>query len=207
MADGLSQSRETFCCSGNMLGVAVFALGVVASVSCQGGLPDFLLAGKCADVSLQPNFDVRKYAGRWFMTEITENPYLPLKKCVTSKYDLDEEEHGFRVTTSGLDVNWEHKSLQGNVSQTSRSPSAHLHLDFPGVIGSPYKVIETDYENYSCVYSCIDWSGYKTEFGFVFSRTQENWGHATEKCSEVFKKNGVDFNNFVAIPQSSDCYN
>ncbi|XP_066941246.1 crustacyanin-A2 subunit-like [Macrobrachium rosenbergii] len=188
-----------------MLGLAVVALGLVASVTCDGGLPDFLLAGKCPDVSLQSNFDVRKYAGRWFMTEIIENPYMPMKKCISSKYDLDEREDAFQVTTSGLDVNDEHESLQGKIYHTSRFPKGHLHLDFPGVIGSPYKVIETDYESYSCVYSCIDWSGYKTEFGFVFSRTPENEGDATEKCAEVFEKNGVDFDNFVSVPHSSDC--
>ncbi|ROT83857.1 crustacyanin-A [Penaeus vannamei] len=31
------------------------------------------------------------------------------------------------------------------------------------VFAAPYEVIETDYDSYSCVYSCIEMSGYKAE--------------------------------------------
>ncbi|ROT62659.1 crustacyanin subunit A [Penaeus vannamei] len=73
-------------------------------------------------------------------------------------------------------------------------PTAHMLIDFPTVFfAAPYEVIETDYDSYACVYSCIDTDKYKSEFGFVFSRTPQNSASAISRCASVFRRNGVDF--------------
>ncbi|KAK7086097.1 hypothetical protein SK128_008425 [Halocaridina rubra] len=186
-----------------MLCAILISLSLLASAWAGEDLPEFLKPGKCADVAVQKDFDLSRYGGRWYHTEVIDNPYMPYVKCINSVYDISGD--GFDVTTDGVDSNDEHQEMQGKIYSTDAFQKAHMQVDFPDVIGSPFKVIETDYESYSCVYSCLDWSSYKTEFGFVFSRSPQNSGIATKKCAEVFKRNGVDVGKFMTIPQSSKC--
>ncbi|XP_066941258.1 crustacyanin-A2 subunit-like [Macrobrachium rosenbergii] len=177
---------------------------LVASVAADG-LPEFLVPGKCANVKVQSGFDLRKYHGRWYQTEILENPYQPYTKCINSFYDYYDAFDGFKVTTAGFSPKGEHLKLEGKIYPTKEFPTAHMLIDFPTVFAAPYQVIETDYYTYSCVYSCLEWGGYKTEFAFVFSRNPQNGGSATAKCAEVFKRSGIDFSKFVKVPHSAEC--
>ncbi|XP_063598623.1 crustacyanin-A2 subunit-like [Penaeus indicus] len=56
----------------------------------------------------------------------------------------------------------------------SDSKDFQMLIDFSSVFAAPYEVIEIDYDSYACVYSCTDTDKYKSEFGFVFSRTPQN---------------------------------
>ncbi|XP_068226194.1 crustacyanin-A2 subunit-like [Palaemon carinicauda] len=184
--------------------VGILTAFLVASAAADG-LPEFLVPGKCASVNVQDGFDLRKYHGRWYQTEILENPYQPYSKCINSFYGYSDANYGFDVTTAGFNYNNEHLKLEGRIYPTEGFPVSHMLIDFPTVLGFPYQVIETDYYTYSCVYSCLDWNTYKTEFAFVFSRTPQNGGPATARCAEVFKRNGIDFSKFVTVPHSAEC--
>ncbi|ROT83844.1 crustacyanin subunit A [Penaeus vannamei] len=171
------------------------AATLVALVSADG-IPDFVVPGKCAKVANQDKFDLRKYSGRWYQTQIIDNAYQPFTRCIHSNYDYSDSDYGFKVTTAGFSPSNEYLRMQGKIYPTKDFPAAHMLIDFPTVFAAPYEVIETDYDSYSCVYSCIEMSGYKAEFGFVFSRTPQTSGPANDKCASVFRKNGVDFSSF-----------
>ncbi|XP_068226196.1 crustacyanin-A2 subunit-like [Palaemon carinicauda] len=188
-----------------MLSSLFIGFGLVASAFASQALPDFLVPGNCANVKVQDKFDLRRYHGRWYQTEIMENAYQPYTKCINSFYDYSDADYGFRVATAGFSPKDEHLKLEGKIYPTKEFAASHMLIDFPTVMGYPYQVIETDYETYSCVYSCLDWNTYKTEFGFVFSRTPQNGGPATQKCAEVFRRNGVDFSKFLTVPHSAEC--
>ncbi|XP_047478260.1 crustacyanin-A2 subunit-like [Penaeus chinensis] len=178
------------------------AAALVALVSADG-IPDFVAPGNCAKVANQDNFDLRRYAGRWYQVKIIDNAYQPYTRCIHSNYDYSD--NGFRVTTAGLTPNNEYRRLQGKIYPTTDFPTAHMLIDFPSVFAAPYEVIETDYDSYSCVYSCIDTDKYKSEFGFVFSRTPQNSATAIDRCASVFRRNGVDFSLFNVVPHTAEC--
>ncbi|XP_063598316.1 crustacyanin-A2 subunit-like [Penaeus indicus] len=183
---------------------ALVTAALVALVAADG-IPDFVAPGNCAKVANQDNFDLRRYAGRWYQTQIIDNPYQPYTRCIHSNYDYSDSDYGFKVTTAGFSPNNEYLRLQGKIYPTKDFPAAHMLIDFPSAIAAPYEVIETDYENYSCVYSCIDTDKYKSEFGFVFSRTPQNSGLAIDRCASVFRRNGVDFSSFNVVPHTAEC--
>ncbi|XP_027238707.2 crustacyanin-A2 subunit [Penaeus vannamei] len=180
------------------------AAALVALVSADG-IPDFVVPGRCAKVANQDKFDLRRYSGRWYQTQIIDNAYQPYTRCIHSNYDYSDSDYGFKVTTAGFSPNNEYLRLQGKIYPTKDFPAAHMLIDFPTVFAAPYEVIETDYDSYSCVYSCIDWNGYKSEFGFVFSRTPQTSGPANDKCASVFRKNGVDFALFNEVAHTAEC--
>ena len=110
-----------------------------------------------------------------------------------------------QVTTAGFSPNNEYLRLVGQIYPTKDFPAAHMLIDFPTVFAAPYEVIDTDYETYSCVYSCIEWDNYKSEYGFVFSRTPQSTGPANAKCAAVFRNNGVDFSRFAQVEHTAEC--
>ncbi|ROT83832.1 crustacyanin subunit A [Penaeus vannamei] len=171
------------------------AATLVALVSADG-IPDFVVPGKCAKVANQDKFDLRK---------IIDNAYQPFTRCIHSNYDYSDSDYGFKVTTAGFSPSNEYLRMQGKIYPTKDFPAAHMLIDFPTVFAAPYEVIETDYDSYSCVYSCIEMSGYKAEFGFVFSRTPQTSGPANDKCASVFRKNGVDFSSFSDVAHTAEC--
>lgn len=133
-----------------------------------------------------------------------DNAYQPYTRCIHSNYDYSDSFNGFRVTTAGFSPNNEYLRLQGKIYPTKDFPPAHMLIDFPTVFAAPYEVIETDYDSYACVYSCIDTDKYKSEFGFVFSRTPQNSGPAIDRCASVFRRNGVDFSLFMLLIEAND---
>ncbi|XP_053635051.1 crustacyanin-A2 subunit [Cherax quadricarinatus] len=182
----------------------VIITALLAGVSAQR-IPSFLKPGKCASVANQDNFDLEKYAGRWYQTQVIENPFQPLSRCILSTYDYSKSDYGFKVTTAGFSPDDEYLKIDLKIYPTKEFPAAHMLIDAPSLIASPYEVIETDYDTYSCVYSCISTGNFKAEFGFVFSRTPQTSGPAAEKCAAVFNKNGVEFSKFVPVSQTAEC--
>ncbi|ROT62661.1 crustacyanin subunit A [Penaeus vannamei] len=181
---------------------ALVAAALVALVAADG-IPDFVAPGNCAKVG--KSRQLRPSQSRWYQVQIIDNAYQPYTRCIHSNYDYSDSFNGFRVTTAGFSPNNEYLRLQGKIYPTKDFPPAHMLIDFPTVFAAPYEVIETDYDSYACVYSCIDTDKYKSEFGFVFSRTPQNSASAISRCASVFRRNGVDFSLFNPVPHTSEC--
>ncbi|XP_068226335.1 crustacyanin-A2 subunit-like [Palaemon carinicauda] len=190
-----------------MISFLLLVFGIVASAVAKRTveIPEYLERGNCAEVGALPKFDLRRYSGRWYQTDVIEIPHQPYTRCINSFYDYSEPMYGFNVRTAGLTPEGTHEKNEGKIYPTDENPASHMLIDFPTVLGYPYVVIDTNYETYACVYSCVDWNEYKTEFAFVFSRTPENNGPATAKCKKVFSKRGIDFSKFVTVPHTEEC--
>ena len=82
---------------------------------------------------------------------------------------------------------------------------SHMLVDFPDTFAAPYVVLDTDYTTYSCVYSCIGWDAYKSEFGFTFSRQPGGGALADQRCARVFAQQGVDYRQFQQVTHDQTC--
>ncbi|ROT83856.1 crustacyanin subunit A [Penaeus vannamei] len=102
------------------------AATLVALVSADG-IPDFVVPGKCAKVANQDKFDLRKYSGRWYQTQIIDNAYQPFTRCIHSNYDYSDSDYGFKVTTAGFSPSNEYLRMQGKIYPTKDFPAAHAH--------------------------------------------------------------------------------
>ncbi|XP_027230095.2 crustacyanin-A2 subunit [Penaeus vannamei] len=183
--------------------VVITAL-LVAVVSADT-IPHFVVPGKCANVLVQDNFDLHKYSGRWYQTSIIDNPYQPFTRCIHSNFEYSALDGEFQVITAGSSPSNDYLRMMGKIYPTRDLPAAHMLVDFPATIAAPFQVLATDYHSYSCVYSCIAYDNYKAEFGFVYSRTPQTSGPATDKCAAVFSANGVNVSAFRPVPHGADC--
>nr|ACL37113.1 crustacyanin-A2 precursor [Panulirus cygnus] len=183
---------------------AIF-LAAFASCVAADAAPGFVQPGKCAELPIQNNFDLRKYAGRWYQSHAIPNPFEPGTSCLHAYFDYSETLYGFHVSSAGLGAENDYLKLEFDVYPVKEFPAAHMLLDGPTMIAAPFEVVETDYKSYSCVYSCNSMGGYRAEFGFVFTRSLANAGPAAERCAAVFNKNGVEFSRFEPISHPKDC--
>jgi len=176
-------------------------LGVPSIKANTPGLFEFVETGKCADVGVQSNFEYSKYAGSWYWSFLTDNPFLgDMAKCIKS--DLTEAGEAFDVVTSGQTVYGAERQQVGQYRSTQEFADASMSVFFDGVIPANLKVVETDYERYSCVYSCTTTNGFKAEFGFIFTRDPKDAEYAFAKCGSQFVSKGINFAKFKEADQS-----
>ncbi|ROT83802.1 crustacyanin subunit C [Penaeus vannamei] len=71
---------------------------------------------------------------------------------------------------------------------------------------APYVILDTDYENFSCIYSCVEFNyGYYADFAFIFSRSPSLSDQYLRRCEAAFKEIGVDVSRFAKTVQGSNC--
>ena len=65
----------------------------------------------------------------------------------------------------------------------------------------PPQIVDTDYENYSCVYSCLEYFGFRAEFAWVFGRRPSIDASHVQHCHQTFRDMGVDPTKMLVIQQ------
>ncbi|KAK3856677.1 hypothetical protein Pcinc_037004 [Petrolisthes cinctipes] len=161
--------------------VVCLLLVLVAAVAADK-IPDFVVSGKCPAVDTeglwnQQRSEHARYAGVWYQQAITNNPYQPNKKCNRIEYSHDGQ--SFDAKTCGINAE---------------------------VFAAPYTLLDTDYSNYACIYSCIDYNyGYYSDFAFIFTRSATPSDNYIKKCLDVFQSYNVDSSRFERTEQGSSC--
>ncbi|ROT62660.1 crustacyanin subunit C [Penaeus vannamei] len=71
---------------------------------------------------------------------------------------------------------------------------------------APYVILDTDYENFSCIYSCSGYNfGYYSDFAFIFSRSPTLADRYYRRCEAAFMNIGVEPSRFSKTTQGSSC--
>lgn len=169
------------------------------------GIPEFLEMGKCAKVPLKEDFDPVKYTGLWFDIESVPNEYQHTKKCVTQNYAW--KDNYMNVATRGL-TSEDKKVRQGAIMRVADKPTpnpAHMTVEAAGVPAAPYQIISTDYRTYSCVYSCLEYFGFRAEFFWIFGRNPMLPAEKIRLCHRTFENLGVNYKKMVPIVQGAPC--
>ncbi|CAL4061268.1 unnamed protein product, partial [Meganyctiphanes norvegica] len=186
-----------------------------SSFSVRNKIPSYLVPGQCPTVDEKslwaqqvPNH--ARYAGRWYETARSENVFQLVKKCTKSDISYDGPGFGFRHITTGLDANSQALRRDGvtfpfTTGANTETPHLSIQFDQPS-FAAPYVILDTDYDNYSCIYSCTDYNGnFVSDFLFVWSRTPTMSQNHLSKCVTAFNKHGLDTNRLNTVEQGSQC--
>ncbi|XP_001660233.2 apolipoprotein D [Aedes aegypti] len=153
---------------------------LIAAVLCLAFVIEALIisSGTCPKRPVVRNFNVSRYTGLWYEISRYEQPFQLGGECVTAQYSLNKD-GTVRVFNSMLiPPNDVRSSIVGRavVSYPNKDPvPAKLIVTFNGVpVASNYWVLDTDYDNFSVVWSCFQIGGIiHTQGAWILSREPE----------------------------------
>ncbi|XP_045619080.1 crustacyanin-C1 subunit-like [Procambarus clarkii] len=182
-------------------------LVLVAAVAADK-IPDFVIPGQCPAVDESklwaqqvPNF--ANYSGEWYEFSLIKNPFQVINKCVLNEYSFDGQQ--FHVSSTGFTPKGKLLKLTGKLYANPFNES-HLVVDFNNTLAAPYVILDTDYTNFSCIYSCVGFNNlYYTDTAFVYTRSPSLDDKFVQRCEAAFKSINVDTSRFIKTVQGSSC--
>ncbi|XP_046353923.2 apolipoprotein D-like [Haliotis rufescens] len=168
---------------------------LAALVIVQGQVPALW---RCPDVPVQGNFSLTSYLGTWYEDERFFAVYEIGAECAQANYSMKANGH-VRVLNSGTG-----RSIEGDAYAPDPSEPAKLLVKFfwwqrPG----NYWVVETDYSNYSVVYSCIDLYFMHLDTAWLLTRTRD--GVPDDMKNDIYGRltaYGINTRNFKKTKQT-----
>jgi len=145
----------------------------------------------CPKVQLKEKFDLNQYLGRWYEVEKYPN-WFEKGSCNGAMYKL-EEDGRVAVNNSELLKGGEFNFAIGEarVNPSGGNP-ASLQVRFSKwQPWGQYLVLDTDYENYTVVYSCSNLLVTRLEFLWIMSRERTLSTENMEKIYTMLKGYGI----------------
>ncbi|OQV11848.1 putative Apolipoprotein D [Hypsibius exemplaris] len=166
--------------------------------------------GKCpTGQTFKANFEAEKYVGNWFEIQSYPSVFQAQLKCTQAVYTAQSFGIiGVRNSGTSLVDNTVVEITGVAYIPDPVAEPAKLVVIFPPMnTKGGYWVMDTDYTNYSVVYSCTNISeNLKIEFAWVLSRTTTLSDATNQTVQEVLQRNSIDPSRFRKTSQEG-CVN
>ncbi|KAK9873416.1 hypothetical protein WA026_022478 [Henosepilachna vigintioctopunctata] len=145
--------------------------------------------GRCPKVDVQKNFDLNAYLGTWYEAE----KYLEFielgGKCIEAIWSVDEN-NTIHVIEQMINAKLNFVIKGHDIVKPAGNPNEGKFEVFTGGVpfGAPYWVLETDYKNYSVVFSCTQVSLINAKFAWILTRERKPSEEVLAKAHAVFDK-------------------
>merc|ERR1712002_330806 len=183
----------------------ITTLILIASMA--NGIQAMLIGGKEIDVGQCPNitekydFDPAPYLGRWYEYQRFDAIFEAFNDCVNAIYS-DLGDGYIQVYNAGRTP---FGGLYDITGKAHLIAPGVLEVEFPGSVPGEYHVLDTDYEKFSCVYSCSQEGPLRVQYAWLLTRSvdldEDTYNHAMQ----VFKDNDIDISLFHKTHQGDDC--
>ncbi|XP_017770322.1 PREDICTED: uncharacterized protein LOC108558043 [Nicrophorus vespilloides] len=178
-----------------LLLLAMFATGALAQVP-------FL--GSCPNIPTMDNFDTNKYAGKWFEAERYFALFEFGGKCITGDYHIKKNGDITIINHQTSALTGIRSTIEGLGNMIDRSDEAKLTVQFPSLPVSfsvPYWVLDTDYENYSVVWSCTNFGIFSVKNAWILTRSRKPSLESMKKAYHILDSNGISRAYFIRTDQ------
>ncbi|KAK3931461.1 Apolipoprotein D [Frankliniella fusca] len=175
----------------------LFALCVLALVAHSQAALSF---GQCPTVKhTVENFELQTYLGEWEQLETTSQMWHFGGNCPLANYTL--EKSGKVHVKNSITVFGKEVVQEGYAELVGEPGEARLNVvyDVPifGHHNASYIVLDTDYGNFSVVYSCASIGPLmKAEFGYILKRKHNLPPWVKERIEAAVAKSGLSRNTF-----------
>ncbi|KAK9873351.1 hypothetical protein WA026_022156 [Henosepilachna vigintioctopunctata] len=169
--------------------------------------------GKCPKQEHLKNFNISRFAGRWFEIERTFYLIEVMYSCVTIEMEsLSNIKLNISVVSrsrwsDGITVS------EGYAIQTRRDPSTFVYkvnTKLPRLISKYlpgaglYQIIDTDYDSYAVLWSCSDYIIFYTDMLWIWGRQKELNVTTRANIYNILEQNELDPER-LTIPQDGNC--
>ncbi|OWF39856.1 apolipoprotein D-like [Mizuhopecten yessoensis] len=180
---------------------------VVIALVADTSLAQVFGKGKCPTVTVQKSFDLQKYLGDWYEIFRFYAGFEDNTKCTVANYQLKDNGH-IRVDNKGISLKDESKVIEavGDGYSPDEAEPAKLQVKFAeGIPYGDYWILDTDYTNYTLIYSCKDVLGLThVEFCWILSRERTLASETKDRLYQKLSDFGVKTENFLTTDQK-DC--
>ncbi|KAK9873418.1 hypothetical protein WA026_022482 [Henosepilachna vigintioctopunctata] len=160
--------------------------------------------GSCPKVNVEENFDLNRYLGVWYEAEKYHEPFEIGGKCMKSVWSV--QPNGKISVLEQLIKKKSGKVVNGDNTAkfVGKKTEAKFTLDTPGVpFGAPYWILETDYDNYTVVWSCTDMGLFNVRFSWILTRSRTPSDSIMNKAYAVFDR--YNLKKIFEKADQSDC--
>merc|ERR1719244_1257674 len=158
--------------------------------------------GKCPTDSPKEDFDAVPYLGGWYETQRFSLIWEGAEDCVQAIY-ADKGDGYVEVHNVARKVNGDRDEI---IDQAHVIRPGVLLVEFFGYIPAEYHILDTDYENFSAVYNCVQLPlNQKLEYAWILSREPVLEQQYVDQALQIFSDNGIDLSPFSETHQGDDC--
>jgi len=178
------------------LSVSVLAV-LLCFINSTGG--QSLSVGRCPLLPTVEKFDMTKYAGKWYESWKNQKYYRIVDaglKCATETYTIMDDST-MKVSKNGVfSFGGKSFSQQGTARLINRSSGlGKLSFSYPALTFSPqnapYWILDTDYTNYSVVWSCSNFRFLRLKIFWILTRDPNPDDAVIRKAFDVLSQNGI----------------
>ncbi|XP_075222853.1 apolipoprotein D-like [Lycorma delicatula] len=175
---------------------------------CFGQVP-FL--GPCPEMHTMSDFETNKYLGKWYEAERYFSVFEFAGKCVSANYTVGEDGRLTITNKQTSSLTGIQSTMEGEVRLEERMDSSKLNVRFPSLpvwhlavlIDAPYWILETDYENYSVVWSCTNFGLFSTRNAWILTRARYPTLEVMEQAYGVIDRNAISRAYFIRTDQNN----
>ncbi|XP_045325185.1 lipocalin-15 [Leopardus geoffroyi] len=157
-----------------------------------------------AEVLVQPDFDAKKFSGRWYVVSMVSDCKVFLDK----KGHLLMSSRVVKATAGGnLSVHMEFPRADG----CNQADAEYLRVGSQGHFRVPalgyldVRVVDTDYSSFAVVYIYKELEGALSTMVQLYSRTQEASPQAVKAFRDFYPMVGLPDDMVVVLPKSDTC--
>ncbi|XP_055386067.1 apolipoprotein D-like [Condylostylus longicornis] len=162
--------------------------------------------GNCPEnITTKSDFQPDKYLGKWY--EYAKYPFIfeAGGKCITAEYgNLGNGKISVVNTQYGM-LFGSKSSIRGTAKEVA--PGKLLvnfdYIPLDTLTSSNYWVLDTDYENFSVVFSCYDLLYFHTEVVWILTREQQPSPETIEKAKSVIQEKGLSLKPLTITDQTN----
>ncbi|CAL4109326.1 unnamed protein product [Meganyctiphanes norvegica] len=139
--------------------------------------------GTCPNTNLVDNFDIDRFLGTWYEIKALNTVYQNIKSCHKSTFN--RASNGVQIKAVGLDQH--NKVITSLTNLTFTDHPAKFNTDFVSKdIPAPIEILDTDYDTYACMHSCVSVASIIEDMVFIYARKRTVSQAVIDKCLSIF---------------------
>ncbi|XP_023334392.1 apolipoprotein D [Eurytemora carolleeae] len=189
----------------------IVALSGLFCVASAGPMQSFL-GGIRAQCPPKPptvsTLDAAAYLGKWYEQKRIPASFQLNTRCVRAEYGLNDE-GVITVHNTATKQDGSFDEIFGTATVPDPNHPGELKVHFPeSPVDGDYWILDTDYENYSIVYSCVDYifGLIHFEFAWILARDTNMDPALIQKGVDLLESYGIDISLLEDTVQTEDCF-